>query len=83
MSKLELAAMNCHHRFYPLEEFFASAVSNGYKKVELWTGINIGFASLICITGGYANYNDCCIQLCSGTIWQKKDWRENLHLRNR
>lgn len=45
--------------------------------------INIGFASLICITGGYANYNDCCIQLCSGTIWQKKDWRENLHLRNR
>lgn len=38
MSKLELAAMNCHHRFYPLEEFFASAASNGYKKVELWTG---------------------------------------------
>lgn len=36
--KMELAAMNCHHRFYELEDFFASAKKNGYKNVEIWTG---------------------------------------------
>lgn len=36
--KIELAAMNCHHRFYELEDFFASAKENGYKYVEIWTG---------------------------------------------
>ena len=36
--KIELAAMNCHHRFYELENFFASAKENGYKYVEIWTG---------------------------------------------
>ncbi len=36
--KMELAAMNCHHRFYELEDFFASAKKNGYKYVEIWTG---------------------------------------------
>lgn len=41
MSKLELAAMNCHHRFYPLEEFFASAASNGYKRLNSGQGHNI------------------------------------------
>ena len=35
---LELAAMNCHHRFYELEDFFSSAKQNGYKFVEIWTG---------------------------------------------
>ena len=34
----KLAAMNCHHRFYTLESFFASARNNGYDSVELWTG---------------------------------------------
>jgi protein FrlC len=33
-----LAAMNCSHRFYDLEEFFSSAAENGYQAVELWTG---------------------------------------------
>lgn len=33
-----LSAMNCHHRFYQIEEFFASARENGYAGVELWTG---------------------------------------------
>ena len=36
--KIELAAMNCHHRFFELEDFFASAKKNGYKYVEIWTG---------------------------------------------
>lgn len=36
--KIELAAMNCHHRFYELEDFFASEKENGYKYVEIWTG---------------------------------------------
>ncbi|MDO4436950.1 MAG: sugar phosphate isomerase/epimerase family protein [Coriobacteriaceae bacterium] len=34
----QLAAMNCHHRFYSLESFFKSSRSNGYDCVELWTG---------------------------------------------
>lgn len=34
----KLAAMNCHHRFYTLESFFASARDNGFDSVELWTG---------------------------------------------
>lgn len=36
--KMQLAAMNCHHRFFELEDFFASARENGYKYVEIWTG---------------------------------------------
>ncbi|WP_130812447.1 sugar phosphate isomerase/epimerase [Olsenella sp. Marseille-P4559] len=32
------AAMNCSHRYYPLEEFFSSARANGYEAVELWLG---------------------------------------------
>lgn len=35
---ISLGAMNCHHRFYDLEEFFASAHKFGYKSVEIWTG---------------------------------------------
>ena len=34
----KLAAMNCHHRFYSLESFFASACDNGFEQVEIWTG---------------------------------------------
>ena len=34
----KLAAMNCHHRFYSLESFFASARDNGFDQVEIWTG---------------------------------------------
>lgn len=36
--KIKLSAMNCHHRFYTLESFFANAKANGYSCVELWTG---------------------------------------------
>lgn len=36
--KFQCAAMNCHHRFYTLEDFFASAKENGYECVEIWTG---------------------------------------------
>ena len=32
------AAMNCSHRFFSLEAFFASAADSGFKAVELWTG---------------------------------------------
>lgn len=38
IQRIELAAMNCHHRFYELEDFFVSAKENGYKYVEIWTG---------------------------------------------
>ena len=38
IQKPELAAMNCHYRFYELEDFFAFAKKNGYKNVEIWTG---------------------------------------------
>lgn len=38
VQKPELAAMNCHHRFYTLEDFFTSAAKNGYRNVEIWTG---------------------------------------------
>lgn len=38
IQKPKLAAMNCHHRFYELEDFFASAKKNGYQYVEIWTG---------------------------------------------
>lgn len=34
----KLAAMNCHHRFYSLESFFASVHDNGFEQVEIWTG---------------------------------------------
>ena len=34
----KLAAMNCSHRFFDLEEFFSSAAANGYEAVELWLG---------------------------------------------
>lgn len=34
----KLCAMNCHHRFYELEDFFKSCRENGYKFVEIWTG---------------------------------------------
>lgn len=37
-TNLKPAAMNCHHRFYELEDFFASAKENGYEYVEIWTG---------------------------------------------
>ena len=33
-----LCAMNCHHRFFELEDFFKSSKENGYRYVELWTG---------------------------------------------
>lgn len=36
--KSRLCAMNCHYRFYELEEFFRHAHINGIKYVELWTG---------------------------------------------
>ena len=36
--EIKLSAMNCHHRFYTLESFFANAKANGYSCVELWTG---------------------------------------------
>lgn len=36
--KDKICAMNCHHRYYQLNEFFASAKENGYTCVELWTG---------------------------------------------
>lgn len=36
-SKIELCAMNCHYRFFELEEFFKSVNSIGFKKVEIWT----------------------------------------------
>ena len=32
------AAMNCSHRFFSLEAFFASAADSGFEAVELWTG---------------------------------------------
>lgn len=32
-----LAAMNCHHRFYSLEEFFSSSARIGFNGVEIWT----------------------------------------------
>lgn len=34
----KLAAMNCSHRFFDLEEFFASSAAAGFGGVELWTG---------------------------------------------
>lgn len=35
---MDVCAMNCHHRFYTLDDFFASAHNNGFHFVELWTG---------------------------------------------
>lgn len=35
---LRLSAMNCHHRFYELKDFFAASKENGYENVEIWTG---------------------------------------------
>ncbi|OUN27735.1 endonuclease [Massilimicrobiota sp. An142] len=35
---MEVSAMNCHHRFYTLEDFFKSAHENGFRNVELWSG---------------------------------------------
>jgi len=34
----QLSAMNCHYRFYELEEFFRYSRENGFKNVEIWTG---------------------------------------------
>lgn len=34
----KLCAMNCHYRFYELEDFFKSAQESGYSYIELWTG---------------------------------------------
>lgn len=34
----KLCAMNCHYRFYELEDFFSRCKENGYRYVELWTG---------------------------------------------
>ena len=35
---MDACAMNCHHRFYTLEDFFRSVQRNGFHSVELWTG---------------------------------------------
>ncbi len=35
---MKVASMNCHFRFFTLEEFFHSAQKNGFEAVELWTG---------------------------------------------
>ncbi|WP_238025119.1 sugar phosphate isomerase/epimerase family protein [Collinsella aerofaciens] len=32
-----LTAMNCHHRFFTLEEFFSSSARIGFGGVEIWT----------------------------------------------
>lgn len=37
-SNIRLCAMNCHYRYYELEQFFAKCKENGYQYVELWTG---------------------------------------------
>ena len=31
---MEVSAMNCHHRFYTLEDFFKSAHENGFRNVS-------------------------------------------------
>lgn len=33
----DLCAMNCHYRFYQLEDFFRSANNIGFQFVEIWT----------------------------------------------
>ena len=35
---MKVSAMNCHYRFYTLEDFFKNAKKNGFHYVELWTG---------------------------------------------
>lgn len=36
--KDRLCAMNCHYRFYELEDFFQSVHKLGMHYVELWSG---------------------------------------------
>ena len=36
--KDRLCAMNCHYRFYELEDFFQSVHKLGIQYVELWSG---------------------------------------------
>lgn len=33
----QIAGMNCHYRFYTLEDFFCSLQKNGIRHAELWT----------------------------------------------
>ncbi|MFQ6868576.1 MAG: hypothetical protein ACLRTU_09760 [Thomasclavelia ramosa] len=35
---MDVCAMNCHYRFYTLEDFFKKSFENGFQYVELWTG---------------------------------------------
>lgn len=35
---VDVCAMNCHYRFYTLEDFFKKSFENGFQYVELWTG---------------------------------------------
>ena len=35
---MKVSAMNCHYRFYTLDDFFKNAKKNGFHYVELWTG---------------------------------------------
>ncbi|MEE0989674.1 MAG: sugar phosphate isomerase/epimerase family protein [Kandleria vitulina] len=35
---MNVSAMNCHYRFYTLEDFFWYAHKNGFENVEIWTG---------------------------------------------
>ena len=34
----QIAAMNCHYRFYSLESFFRDARDAGYAAAEVWCG---------------------------------------------